>query len=254
MERQAGDALWHHLYHGTIRHGTQSDLPGAEYIPTAYFTQRGPLGDVMKVLAAKGGPRQIAAVGLGAGTIAAYGRPDWTITFYEIDPEVERIARNTEWFSFLAKSRSPFEIVLGDGRLKLAEAVNHSYDEIVIDAFSSDAIPVHLITREAISLYMEKLTEDGMLLFHISNRYLALERVLSAIAADLDLVAMIRRDESPDFGRRQSGTISTWVMLAHDSGDLGAIEPDRNWEWLEPNSRFPLWTDDHSDLLSAWDW
>jgi protein-L-isoaspartate O-methyltransferase len=252
-ERQAGAGLWHHLYHGRIRHGTQSDLLGAEYVPTAYFTHRGPLGDAMKALAAKGGPRRIAVLGLGAGTIAAYGRPDWRMTFYEIDPEVVRIARNTEWFTFLEKSRSPLEIVLGDGRLKLAEAANGSYDQIIIDAFSSDAVPVHLITREAVSLYLEKLAEGGMLVFQISNRYLALERVLSAIAADLDLGAVLRQDKNPDHGRRQAGVASTWVVVVREAVDLGPIEPDRNWEWLEPDERFPLWTDDRSDLLSAWD-
>jgi hypothetical protein len=145
------------------------------------------------------------------------------------------------------------EIVLGDGRLKLAEAASGSYDQIIIDAFSSDAIPVHLITREAVSLYLEKLAEGGMLVFHISNRYLALERVLSAIAADLDLGAVLRHDENPDHGRRQAGADSTWVVVVRETVDLGPIEPDRNWEWLESDERFPLWTDDRSDLLSAWD-
>jgi hypothetical protein len=250
-ESKAGKALWHRFYHGTTKHGIQSDLPGAEYVPTAYYTLGSPIGDIVRVLVAKDQPCQIAVVGLGIGAFAAYGRPDWEVTFYEIDPEVERIARNPEWFTFLERSRSPIEVVLGDARLRLADAVDGSYDLMILDAFSSDAIPVHLVTREAVTLYLDKLAEGGILAFHVSNRHLALERVLSAIAADLDLVAQIR-DGGIGHGRREAGAASTWVTLTRTAADLGPIEEDPNWEWMEPDSRMPLWTDDRSNLFSVW--
>ena len=125
---------------------------------------------------------------MGAGAIASYAERGHTFTFYEIDPEIKQLATDPAYFSFLAQCRGKTEVVLGDGRLTLARAPNQHYGMIILDAFSSDAIPTHLLTREAIQLYLSKLQSDGVLVFHLSNRYLDLERLLGSLALDANLV------------------------------------------------------------------
>jgi len=139
-------------------------------------------------------PLRIAVAGLGTGTLAAYGRPGWDLTFYEIDPAVAKIASNPAFFTYLSKSLSPLAIVPGDARLMLARAPAADFDLIVLDAFSSDAIPVHLLTKEAISLYFEKLRPRGLLALHLTNLNLDLVPIIARIAAELGVKGFERQD------------------------------------------------------------
>ncbi|HCL81054.1 MAG TPA: hypothetical protein DHW81_02130, partial [Nitrospiraceae bacterium] len=189
----------------------------------------------------------IAIIGLGTGTLASYGRPDQQFTFYEIDPSVKHIATNTNLFTFLQNCRADWKIVLGDARLRLEAAPDNQYGLMVIDAFSSDAIPVHLLTREALRLYLSKLSEDGLLAVHISNRYLKLEPVLQKLAQDAGLSGRIRDDDA-DKKIHKYG--STWVIMSKKEAHMGRLAYDKRWRRLEGDHR-SVWTDDFSNLMSA---
>jgi spermidine synthase len=246
--------------------------------PLTYFHRTGPIGQIFQVLVA--GPndrRPLAVLGLGTGTLASYALPGQPITFYEIDPAAIHIATEPKYFSYITDCRGKWNIVLGDGRLKLKEAEPGKYRIIVADAFTSDAIPVHLVTREAIQLYFDKLTDDGVLILNISNRYLSLSPVLANIAQDLGKVGLRRYDWKDNIPGKAS---SDWVVMARKPEHLkelasglalserevqvnvllgllqtGASIPVmhglyRDWTPLEPDPAKPLWTDDFSNLLS----
>jgi len=195
--------------------------------------------------------RHVGVIGLGAGSMAAYARAGERWTFYDIDPSVLRIAQNTNYFTYLARSAATeTRLVEGDARLRLREAADGGYDLLVLDAFSSDAIPVHLITREALELYLRKLAPGGMLAFHISNRYLDLEPVLANLAQELRLVALGCDDMSlteAEFatGREQAH----WVVMARSAEDLAGFQRRTRWSPLEGKPSVGVWTDDFSSPL-----
>src|SRR6185295_18366690 len=173
--------------------------------PTSYYGPNS--GVAMALNALPKGPRRIAVVGLGAGTMAAWGRPGDLIRFYEINPLVETIA--TTWFTFLPDSKAQTDVVLGDARIQM-EQERSAFDLIAVDAFSSDAIPMHLLTAEAGDIYRKRLEQRGLLLFHISNRSLNLEPVIRGLAQHLNWnAAQILADDSPSTG--EDG--SRWVIL-----------------------------------------
>lgn len=174
--------------------------------------------------------------------------------FYEIDPAVERLARNTEYFTYLSDSearRVKLNVVLGDARLKLERAPDHQYGLIFIDAFSSHAIPIHLITREAIHLYLEKMSEDALLAFHISNPALRHESVLGALARDAGLIGLIRYDGADE---KIGKAASVWVVMARQQADLGKLANDVRWKLLSGGADVAIWTDDYSNLLRIFKW
>ncbi|HEX2210727.1 MAG TPA: fused MFS/spermidine synthase, partial [Longimicrobium sp.] len=183
------DGGFHVLRHGSTLHGAQSMQAWRRREPLTYYLLHGPLGKVFAATADRAGTRRVAVVGLGTGTTAAYARPGEDWTFYEIDPGIERIARDTAYFTYLADSPARTRVVLGDARLSLARDTAATYDLILLDAFSSDAIPVHLVTREALQTYLARLAPRGIIAFHISNRYLDLEPVVAALAKDRGLAA-----------------------------------------------------------------
>jgi hypothetical protein len=190
------------LFHGGTSHGIQSLDPAQSREPLAYYSRPGPAGTILRALQAKalyGNEGEVrkpswAVVGLGAGAMACYLQPGESLTYYEIDPTVKRIASDPRYFTFLSQCAPAAQIVLGDARLKLRGAADGSYDLIVLDAFSGDTIPMHLITREALALYMRKLAPGGMLAFHISNLYLDLAPTLGALAHDAGLVCLVADD------------------------------------------------------------
>jgi hypothetical protein len=240
------DGLLHQLMHGTTIHGKQrKDLP---HIPLTYYHPTGPVGQVFETMAGDPRRREVALVGLGVGSLAAYGAADETFTFYEIDPTVERLARDLELFTFLADSRAEVRVVLGDARLRLADAPDGAFGILVLDAFSSDAIPVHLLTREAFELYLSKLSEDGLIVLHISNRYLDLEPVVANLAASLGLVAFVQDDAPTDEEAAIGKTSSVWALLARD---VRWIPQTRFWQTAQPDGRGKVWTDDFSNILGA---
>ena len=205
----APDHSYHLLQHGSTSHGRQNATTMARCEPTGYYHRAGPIGQVFD--AARSRLASVAVVGLGSGALACYAEADQRWTFYEIDPVVERIAREPKYFTYLQHSRGHIDIVLGDGRLSMEQRDSGPYDLIVLDAFSSDAIPVHLLTREAVALYLSRLRFDGMIAVHISNRYLHLERLLKATADDGGLVALGNYDrQNLDCGCR-AGTVAFFL-------------------------------------------
>jgi SAM-dependent methyltransferase len=193
--------------------------------------------------------RRVAVVGLGVGAIACYRAPgdDWR--FYEIDPAVERLARNPAYFSFLSQCAPQAPVVIGDARLSLERAPRRN-DLLILDAYSSDHVPVHLVTREALQVYLANLAPEGILAFHISNRYFDLAPVLANAASDAGLRALVR-DEGA-IGRRdeQRGkAASEWLVMARDERAFGALANDLHWSVPAPRRDLPLWTDDYSSLV-----
>lgn len=239
------------LLHGTTLHGKQSLRRPQE--PLTYYGREGPAGQVFAAFRPDQ-PRRIGIIGLGVGTLAAYGRPGDQMTFYEIDPLAEQLAREPYYFTFLAETAADLQVVTGDGRLSLSQVPAGRYDLLVMDAFTSDAIPIHLLTREAVALYFTKLTDQGVLLIHITNRFLDLEPVVGRIAADLNLVARHYSDWDVSAERREQGmNLSDWVILARRPADLAFLGDDPRWEPLNvPPGR--SWTDQYSNLLGAIRW
>jgi spermidine synthase len=191
-------------------------------------------------------------VGLGAGGLACYAESgdDWT--FYEIDPHVERIARDSRYFTHLQNSRGRMHVVLGDGRIALQGAGAGTYDLIILDAFSSDAIPVHLLTREAIELYLSRIRGGGIVAIHISNRYLRLEPVLAALAQEQGLTALANFDgRIPEADGSKGRLASHWVLLARSREPLSHLIGQPGWYSPPTNGRVKPWTDDYSNILQV---
>ncbi|MEO7962671.1 MAG: fused MFS/spermidine synthase, partial [Gemmatimonadaceae bacterium] len=242
------------LQNGTTTHGGQSVRVDRRQEPLTYYSREGPLGELFRLTTDSVTPRNVALVGLGAGTTACYARPDERWTYFEIDPLVVRIARTQALFSYLHDCLPNVHIELGDARLSMARTPDAAYDLIVLDAFSSDAIPVHLITREALALYERKLRPDGIIAFHISNRYLKLEPVLVELARNARLAGAVANRDVTDEQRRQLHYASHWVVLARGAHTLAPLVRAAGWKVLAPTAPVRLWTDDYSDVLGVMKW
>lgn len=251
--RVSEDGEYRQLIHGSTIHGIQSLDPKRTREPLSYFYKTGPIGQVFSMSSIREHLREIAVIGLGAGSLACYAESGRHFTFYEIDPMVETIARNPAYFTFLRDCSRETKVVLGDARLSLHNAPAHKYDMVVADAFSSDSVPVHLVTREAIDLYLAKLADHGLLAFNISNRYLDLRPVLGAIAQQAGLACIIRDDSNPAKDEQGRGKFaSVWVLMARTRADLGALASDPNWHGAPSAAR--IWTDDYSTLAGIMRW
>jgi SAM-dependent methyltransferase len=251
------DAAGHYriLTHGSTVHGAQSLDPAARREPLTYFHRTGPLGQVFEVFSGPKAKKEVAVIGLGTGTIACYGQAGQHFTFYEIDPAMERMARDPRYFTYLSDCPAQVKVILGDARLSLRGAPESFYDMIILDAFSSDAIPIHLVTREAMSLYLSKLKEGGILVFHISNRYLDLKPVLGNLARDAGLVALSNFDmKLSDDDRKNKKLASAWAAMARTQTDLRGLARDQRWHSLPVRPGEALWTDDFSNILSVFNW
>ncbi len=236
------------LVHGTTLHGIQDRMHPE--IPLTYYYPNGPAGQVFKAFSGPLKKRHVALVGLGSGSLAAYGEPGQRMTFFEIDPVVRDTATNPKLFTYVSNSKAKVDIVLGDARLSLATQPDHEFGIIVLDAFSSDAIPIHLLTEEAIQMYFRKLEPDGILVIHISNRYLDLAPILYAISKDLHLANRAEEDGPTEEESQKGKTASNYVLLARDKSafkPLGKID----WETLEPADNVRPWTDDYSNVLGV---
>lgn len=242
------------LYHGTTVHGAQHTTPDLRREPLTYFHRKGPLGQIFANFQTEAA-QTFAVFGLGVGTIATYMQAEDTLTFYEIDPEVEQVARNEQWFTYLRDCPGEVHVILGDARFSVASASDASYDFIIQDAFSSDRVPVHLLTKEAFSLYKTKLRTHGLLIFNISNRYLDLEPVLANLIADAGMVGLIRRDTyTSQEGSRLQHSSSVWIAAARNAEELGLLQQtDALWKRLRTHPDERLWTDDYSNILSVLD-
>jgi SAM-dependent methyltransferase len=257
VSKVTADAAGHYriLTHGFTVHGAQSLDPARRREPLTYFSRTGPLGQVFEVFSGPQAKKEVAIIGLGTGTIACYGQAGQHFTFYEIDPAMERIARDPRYFTYLSECPAQVKVILGDARLSLKSAPASFYDMIILDAFSSDAIPIHLVTREAMRLYLSKLKPGGILVFHISNRYLDLKLVLGNLARDAGLIALSNSDlKLSDQDRRNKKLPSAWVVMARQRQDLGGLAKDQRWRTLPPRPGKALWTDDFSNIWSVFDW
>ncbi len=250
------DCLWVNLDNGTTLHGQQFLGAGKRSIATSYYYRTGPAGSVMTAL--ENDPRhdRVGIVGLGAGTLASYSRPGDRFTYFEIDPVVVRIARDPALFTYLRDAQGEVDVVLGDARLTLSDQPSGEFGVLLIDAFSSDAIPVHLLTRESIAMYLSKLRPDGLLLVHVSNRHLSLAPVVGKIAKDLGVTARTFDDGSVSLAEEEElKSASSWVVLAKDPLALNGVADlaaDRWTETVVSGSR--TWTDDYANLLDVLDW
>ena len=241
------------FYHGTTLHGAELRLAdGTVESRTTYYAPDTPYGDVMAGLARRPGPLVIGLAGLGTGSLACYARPGDEIRIYEIDPAVVRLARTH--FAALRDCAPDATVGIGDARLLLSRE-SASFDFLTVDAFSSDAIPVHLLTLEAFHVYLRALAPEGVLAVHISNRHIDLEPVVAALAARTGLAARAKRYSAPpELRESQASRSSHVVVLARDEEALLALGLDEGWVPLGPPDRVRLWTDDYTSIVPLLRW
>ena len=239
----------HVLYSGTTIHGRETFTGPYAGEPLSYYYRGGPLGQVITSLQAERPALRIGAVGLGAGAIAAYGRATDSLWFAEIDPAVVSIARDPSSFTFLADAAAPITVVVGDGRLELERVAPGSFDLLVLDAFSSDAVPVHLLTVESFRTSMATVAPGGVIAVHISNRYLDLEPVVASAIESLGLVSILGTD-LPAASLTGLADASQWVIVARSYADVAGLVEGDEWRTAHAEGRRP-WTDRYSDLLGA---
>jgi SAM-dependent methyltransferase len=242
------DSNMRKLLHGDTLHGLESmDITLAGQ-PLSYYHETGPVGDIMKLISSR--PNQhVAVVGLGTGTMAAWGRPNRQMTFFDIDPQVVDIAQN--FFTYLRRCDKSCNIVIGDGRLSLEKQPDAEFDVIMLDAFNSDSIPAHLVSREAVQLYLRKLKPDGLILFHVSNRYMDVESLASAVTLDAGLEGRVRYDDDEE---ARGKTSSDYVVAARHEEDFGELNEDENWTPVEKPEGIQAWTDDYSNMMAIVKW
>jgi hypothetical protein len=249
------DNKYNLIVHGGIVHGQQSLDPKRRREPMAYYFRTGPIGQMFATFKGDYTKKNIAVVGLGAGGLAAYAQRGENWTFYEIDPVVEYIAREPAYFSYLQDAPANMKVILGDGRLQLEEAPDGAYDLLILDAFSSDALPMHLITREALQLYVRKLSPRGVLVFNTSNLHLELEPVLGNLAKDADLATLFENDTFVDAAMERDmklgKTPSRWTLMAREKSHFGPLASDNRWRPARTRPDMRVWTDDYSSLLSV---
>jgi len=240
------------LMHGTTMHGVQNMVPGSETEPTSYYARRSGVGYAMAHAPELFGPNaRIGVVGLGTGTLACYKQPGQRWKIFEIDPVMVDIARNQ--FSFLSRCAPDADIVLGDARIRVAEEPENSIDILAVDAFSSDAVPMHLLTREALAAYGSTVQRDGIVLFHISNRYLDLRPVIADLAESGGWRAALLDYQPTARERVLNSTVSVWIALSRNPETIDRLVAlsgeDVEWESLERREGFAGWSDDYASIL-----
>jgi SAM-dependent methyltransferase len=241
---------YHKLYHGQTMHGVENMRPGYRDNPLSYYARSGPLGQLFAHLGPELKHGSIAVVGLGVGSALCYHTEGQQWTIYEIDPAMDSIARDRRFFHFIDDCAPQTPTVLGDARLSLEKAPDATYDLMILDAYSADYVPVHLVTREAVSLYVRKLKPHGVLAFHITSNWIDLEPVLSALAADADLQCYVQHQRINLAEAETGKTPSNWIALAPAGPATDALQRDPRWYACRP-TRFPVWTDDYSSLVTA---
>jgi SAM-dependent methyltransferase len=255
------------MLHGTTTHGVQWFEPeDKREIPLTYFHEDGPIGQIFRAVNAKAGdrPQRVAVLGVGTGTLAAYMKPGWELTLFEIDAAVIKVARDPAYFTYLpdAEARGvKLNIIMGDGRLKLNEMQDGSFDLLFMDAFNSDSVPIHLLTLEAIEMYKRKLAPGGLLVINIANRYLRFNSVMGNLARKAQLEAYLQYGIED---RRFDKYACAWVVMAREQQDFGKLlemkdkYPGLNEEyetWIPPyTNNQPVWTDDYSNVFSIFRW
>lgn len=244
-----------YLIHGGVVHGIQHLDVGKRREPSTYFHKTGPIGQVFTAFHGRPDRRRIGVIGLGIGTLAAYSEAGQDWTFYEIDPAIAELASNPRQFTYLADSPARTRVVLGDARIALAKEPARAFDVLIVDAFSSDAIPVHLITREALQMYLQKVDPGGVIAFHVTNSYLNLAPLVAALGHDAGLVVRVQHDVLADADAMALGkATSQWAVMARSADALGPLAHDVRWKSLPSQSMPTPWTDDFSNPLSLVRW
>jgi len=242
------------LLHGTTLHGLRLTVPGKEHLPTTYYHPTGPAGEVFDLLNRVGRVRSAGIIGMGTGTLAAFSKEGQSFTFFEIDPSIVRLAQNPQYFTWLRDAKGRVSIEVGDGRLKM-ERSSERFDIIVIDAFSSDSIPIHLITKEAMSVYAEHLNPRGVVLIHTSNRHLKLAGVVAGSAGELGLAVRWKTDVATPEQALEAKAPSEWLIVARHESDLAFLSGDKDWKGpdeIAKVTRLLVWTDDFSNVLGVY--
>jgi spermidine synthase len=202
----------------------------------------------MKLLSERG-DQHIGVVGLGTGSMAGWTAPHRHITFFDIDPQIPEIANNL--FTFLPSCGNNCDVVIGDGRLTIEKANAEEFDLLMLDAFNSDSIPAHLVSREAVRMYLTKLKPNGLLMFHVSNRYMNVEGLISAVVTDASLEALVRHDYELQTELKAK---SQYIVAAKNVEALGSLKHDENWSKVEKPDAVQPWTDDYSNMLEILRW
>ena len=241
----------HFLAHGNTLHGAEDMREPRPHTPISYYHEDSPIAHVFYAFDAKWKHANIAVVGLGCGTIAAYAQPGQSWTFYEINPMMLKIASEEKLFTYYADCKATHQVIIGDGRQALARARDGEYDMITFDAFSSDAIPVHLLTREALQLYLSKLAPGGVLVFHISSRTVDLKPTLRELAKDANLACLLEVSGTNLKWSKEHKLSSTWMVMARTENDLAPLKEKSAFAPPDPNQKASLWTDDFSNLLET---
>lgn len=251
-DEQNKPETYRELYHGTTKHGAQRLPEYLAKIPLTYYSQPGPMGQLFKTFDTQNTNWNIGVVGLGAGALTCYAKPSQQWTLYEIDPLVIDIAKNTDYFTYLSRCLPNPAMRVGDARLALEKEPDQHFDLLVMDAFSSDAVPTHLLTKEALELYFKKLKPNGILAFHITNRHLALKKVLSVHAEQLHFAALIQEFKAPE---NMPLVVDTdWVVMAKQPQTLEPLTLAMLGDWQTMPLYFGLspWTDDFTNIVKIW--
>ncbi|MBA4063367.1 MAG: hypothetical protein C0501_06575 [Isosphaera sp.] len=257
------DGKFVRLLHGKSVDGMQRADEAGPPQPMTYYYKRGPVGHLFENLADRAAPKdlwvrpvpvtRVGVVGLGIGSVAHYAEPGQHWTFFELDPAVVRAAQNPAWFRFLSTCKAEYEVVLGDARRQLARRPDAGFDLIILDGFCSGSRPVHLLTREALEVYVRKLAPNGVLAVNVTNRHLDLPPLVARAAAAFDppLSVRYRHDQPTDALRAEGKDESEWMILARDDAALGPVAWDPYWDPVRVTAG-PVWRDDFADTLGAW--
>jgi len=241
------DTIVRRLIHGVIMHGTQdmSDLGRTK--PTSYYIPSAGVGITLLKKAEEKKNLKVGIVGLGTGTLLTYGRSGDEYRIYEINPEVIQVAKNS--FTYIKDSAASISYALGDARLVLERELPNQFDVLIIDAFSSDSIPIHLITQEAFNLYTKHIKADGVIVFHVSNRYLNLPPVLNQLVSNSPYHAILVRNEEPDPNPFDLSSSSEWIIISKNNAFLNSKEFLNSKQEIEPIPSLRLWSDNFSNLF-----
>lgn len=251
-DEQGKPEHYHELFHGTTKHGAQRLAANLSQIPLTYYSRPGPMGQLFKEYDNSDQAWNIGVVGLGAGALACYAKDQQNWTLYEIDPLVVDIASNPAYFTYLSQCARNAVMRVGDARLSLEKEPDQHFDLLIMDAFSSDSVPTHLLTKEALELYFKKLKPGGILAFHMTNRHLSLKKVLSINAEALHLAALIQ-----EFKPQQDIPLvvaTDWVVMAKQAETLEPLRLSRLGNWQKMPLYFDMkpWTDDFTNIVSIW--
>ena len=255
---ETSDGMHRVLWHGSTAQGSQRIrddedklLTGRPEMISEFYAGGGIAQTFDAVRARIEGPTNVAVIGLGTGTLACSVRPGDTLTYYELDPDIARIARDPKLFNFVSECAPDIPIVIGDARLTIADAPDASYDLIFVDAFLGAAIPVHLLTREAMMLYFSKLKPNGILAMHVSNNNLELATVVAGVADSLGLITRLYDGGDMEADRSRQIWVARVAVIARKSEDFGVLADSQYWPIREPDTRQRVWTDDYSNIVGA---